>query len=44
MKDKTFAALFTFLLAVLAISLTYLDFCKPGELPVDPGNEVELYA
>ena len=48
MKDKTFAALFTFLLAVLAISLSFLDFCKPRELPVDPfridGNEVELYA
>ena len=48
MKDKTFAALFTFLLAELAISLSFLDFCKPRELPVDPfridGSEVELYA
>ncbi|MFK7825738.1 MAG: hypothetical protein AB8G05_16415 [Oligoflexales bacterium] len=44
MKDKTFAALFTFLLVVLALSLSLLDFCRPRELPLDPGNEVELYA
>ena len=44
MKDKTFASLFTFLLAILALSFTFLDLCKHETVPFEPDNEVELYA
>lgn len=43
MKDKKFAALFTFLLAILALSLSVLDLCKPREeVPFEFENDVEL--